>query len=415
MNAQVIKECFKGYGIELEYSIVDRSTLNIKPIADKVIKAIPGNYGYKVEFPVISWSNEIAAHVIELKTTYPMVAQPNLSESFHKSILYINQILAGYNAKLLPTGAHPWMDPAKETCLFDHYNNELYESYHKVFNCNRHGWSNIQSTHINLPYENEVAFGRLHAAIRLILPLLPAIAASSPILNNKPTGYWDTRLRHYQKAKKTIPFLTGKFIPEPIFTLDSYQKEIINTIEDKTSSYDIFGLFNPTWINSRGAVARIDRDALEIRLLDVQECPAADMAIASLIVGVLTLLINEEFSGYEAQKLWESNELRHILNDTIKYGENAVIENHNYLRIFGIYSKQPMLASDVLFHLLDLLIKYKMNGIEAWKSQLTVILNEGTLSSRILRAINNDYSEENLRKIYNRLSKCLKKNKMFLS
>ena len=228
MNTRVLEEGFRGYGIELEYSIVDKSSLNVKPIADKIINAIPGNFGHKVEFPVVSWSNEIAAHIIELKNTYPSVDLSNLAEGFHKSTTHINQILADFNAKLMPTGAHPWMNPSTETCLFENYNSELYESYHKVFNCFQHGWSNIQSTHVNLPYSNQLSFGRLHAAVRIILPLLPAIAASSPVLDKKPTGYLDARLRHYQKAKKIIPFLKGKIIPEQIFDIETYQKEIID-------------------------------------------------------------------------------------------------------------------------------------------------------------------------------------------
>ena len=35
---------------------------------------------------------------------------------------------------------------------------------------------------LNLPFSSDEEFGRLHAAIRLLLPLLPALAASSPLV-----------------------------------------------------------------------------------------------------------------------------------------------------------------------------------------------------------------------------------------
>ena len=51
---------------------------------------------------------------------------------------------------------------------------------------------------------------------------------------------------------------------------------------------------DPVWVNSRGATARFDRGTIEIRLLDIQECPAADLAIITLIIQVLKWLVSEE-------------------------------------------------------------------------------------------------------------------------
>ena len=76
---------------------------------------------------------------------------------------------------LLPGGVHPWMDPSKETRLWPHEYNEVYRSFDRIFGCAGHGWSNLQSTHLNLPFADDDEFGRLHAAIRAILPLLPAL------------------------------------------------------------------------------------------------------------------------------------------------------------------------------------------------------------------------------------------------
>ena len=45
------------------------------------------------------------------------------------------------------------------------------------------------------------------------------------------------------------------------------------------------------WLNSRGAVARFEPgNTIEIRVLDVQECPQADVAICALIADVLERL-----------------------------------------------------------------------------------------------------------------------------
>lgn len=406
---------FEAFGFELEYIIVDKETLQIKPLAAELIEQIPGNNGNKAEFPVISISNEIASHIIELKTSIPNADLFHLAEGFHKYIKYLNNILKKYDAQLLPTAIHPLMNPKRETNLWKRDNHELYEAYDKVFNCHCHGWSNIQSTHINLPYSKEEEFGRLHAAVRLILPLLPAIAASSPIVESKVNGILDNRLKYYKKSKEKIGFLTGAMIPEPVFSTDQYQSSIIENIHLQISPFDLHNIFDPYRLNSRGATARFDRNSVEIRILDIQECPSADMAIASLVIESIKLLVDETFVSYESQQKWTCEALQDILNLTIENGEKAVIDHPDYLQLFGINSIYPVSAKDIWFYLLDYLLTHCITNLEMWKSQLVVILNEGTLASRILEALNNDYSEAQIKNLYKKLSKCLKKNVMFLA
>ena len=68
MNTQKAIRLFEGVGIELEYMIVNRDTLDVLPIADELLKTVLGSYGNDYEKENICWSNELALHVIELKT-----------------------------------------------------------------------------------------------------------------------------------------------------------------------------------------------------------------------------------------------------------------------------------------------------------------------------------------------------------
>src|SRR4029078_8648779 len=97
-------------------------------------------------------------------------------------------------------------------------NNEVYAIYNNIFDCTGHGWSNLQSTHLNLPFADPLECSKLHAAIRMVLPLLPALCASSPILGGKYSGYLDTRLTYYKTNQSRIPSITGQVIPEAIFS-----------------------------------------------------------------------------------------------------------------------------------------------------------------------------------------------------
>ena len=62
---------FQGYGIELEYMLVDCDTLQVKPITDDLLKHELGHYASDFENGIVTWSNELVLHVVELKSTRP--------------------------------------------------------------------------------------------------------------------------------------------------------------------------------------------------------------------------------------------------------------------------------------------------------------------------------------------------------
>ena len=195
MQASEHLHLFEATGIELEYMVVDRETLAVKPIvADLLaeVTGVPGASDY-VDGEV-SWSNELVSHVVELKATEPVRDMRTLPPVFEKALHRIERTLAANSAMLLPTAMHPSMDPTTETVLWPHENNEIYNAFNRVFNCHSHGWANVQSVHLNLPFNGDEQFGALHAAVRLVLPLLPAIASSSPIVDSKRNGINDNRL-----------------------------------------------------------------------------------------------------------------------------------------------------------------------------------------------------------------------------
>ena len=81
--------------------------------------------------------------------------------------------------------------------------------------------------HINLPFANDEEFGRLHAAIRMVLPFLPALAASSPIVEGHVLPILDNQLEFSRKSAARIPSVGGAVIPEPVFTRDAYTRGIL--------------------------------------------------------------------------------------------------------------------------------------------------------------------------------------------
>jgi gamma-glutamyl:cysteine ligase YbdK (ATP-grasp superfamily) len=400
---------FEVYGIELEYMLVNNFNFKIAPIVDQLLTQKAGELTSDVDNGVIAWSNELVAHVIEIKTNGPTANLNSLSQSFHENVVEINTILKGLDSKLLPTACHPLMNPSTDTQLWKHSYSEVYDLYNRIFNCQGHGWSNVQSTHINLPFYDDAEFEKLHAAIRIILPLIPGLCASSPILEGKATGLKDTRLEYYKTNQKEIPEMTGLVIPEQVFSKVDYYATIFEPIKKAIRPFDTKKILDHHFLNSRGAIARFDRNAIEIRLVDIQESPKADVAICVLIIEVLKLLVNESLTSLETQKKSTKQELFDILNPAITEAESYSISNKNYLELFGI--KDVSTVQNVWKHLYELA---KPQIHESHYEAIDVILTEGTLSTRILKAMGNDYSEQHIRKVYSELAQCLEENNMFV-
>jgi gamma-glutamyl:cysteine ligase YbdK (ATP-grasp superfamily) len=404
---------FQGYGIELEYMLVDRDTLEVKPITDELLKHELGVYASDFENGMVTWSNELVLHVVELKSTKPENNFNGLENAFAENVKRINSILAGWNAMLMPTAAHPFMNPLTETKLWPHENNEVYDIYNKIFDCRGHGWSNLQSTHLNLPFYDDEEFAKLHAAVRLILPLLPALCASSPMLDGKLTGLMDTRLKFYKTNQSKLPSITGKVIPEAVFSKRNYLNTIYEKIKSDIAPYDTGNILNPIWVNSRGAIPRFDRGSIEIRIMDIQECPTADMAIVALVIEVIKAFVNEKFVDFENQQKWRTDSLVQIYEKTSEKAQNVVIDNAEYLAVFG-YPERTAKVVDLWKHILDKLVKAGNGSLEKWGNEIEVIFQEGTLAERMVRALDGNQSHENVLKIYKQLSGCLAQNKMFL-
>lgn len=382
---------FEAFGIELEYMIVDRTSLDVRPIADALITAACGTPESEIERPGgISWSNELVNHVLELKVTDPAPRLDGLPQRFQAGAAEINDLLGPMHARLMPGAMHPWMDPRTQTVLWPHEYSRVYGTFDRLFDCRRHGWANLQSVHLNLPFKGDAEFGRLHAAVRLVLPILPALCASSPFIDGRATGLLDNRLEVYASNQAKTPSLTGRVIPEPVFTQADYQRVVLDPIARDVRRLDPSGVMQPEWMNSRGAIARFDRGTIEIRVMDVQECPRADIAIVAAVVAVLMWLVAEEPCPLAAQQSFGVEPLRAIFDACVRGADEAVITNHAYLaalghRSAGTSSSARCAAGELWAGLIE------RAGIQPGGDSLLGpvehILKRGPLSRRILTAL----------------------------
>lgn len=403
---------WQGYGIELEYMIVDRKSLAVRPIADELLKSVTGDYTADYEHGPAAWSNELVLHVVELKTNGPAPELETLPEMFQAEVAEVNTRLEAHDACLLPGGMHPFFDPMTETKIWPHEYNAVYETYNRIFDCRGHGWSNLQSTHINLPFANDEEFGRLHAAVRYLLPILPGLAASSPVADGKLAPALDYRLVQYAQNSARIPSATGKVIPENWYTKDEYYREILHKIWADTAPHDPEGNLEGEYANARGAIARFDRMAVEIRVLDIQECPEADIAIAAVIKSALQALAEERWLTLEQLQAVGVDPLSELFKRVCVTGETTVIHDRDYLRGLGVEAESATVG-EVWDSLIDSTMPAGSKARKRWRGTLAHIRGKGTLATRIRRAAGTDPTRERLQAIYFELARCLREGELF--
>ena len=385
--------------------IVDRDSLAVRPIADRLLRGFAGCDASDVERGAIGWSNELVRHVVEIKNVVPMHELATLPRQFHDEIREANGLLAAENARLMPTAMHPWMNPRRETALWE---GDIYRTYDRIYDCRGHGWANLQSMHVNLPFADDTEFARLHAAIRLVLPLLPALAASSPIAEGARTGMLDFRLDAYRGICAITPSVPGRVIPETVETRAEYDAKILWPMYREIAAHDPEGVLRHEWLNSRGAIARFDRNAIEIRVVDVQECPQVDIAIAAATAAVVKLLYDERYAPLDEQQAIVTDVLHDLLLATIRDADAAVIDDVEYLHALGMPTSRCS-ARDAWASLLA-----DADSQHAWwRPAIDVILTEGPLARRILRATGSDADHDRLRAVYAGLCQCLEDGRMF--
>ncbi|NBC21964.1 MAG: glutamate--cysteine ligase [Gammaproteobacteria bacterium] len=396
---------FEGYGVEIEYMIVDVASLDPVPACDWLLTEAAGELTDEWENGAIAWNNELAMHVMELKTNGPASSLAGVASDFQENVDRANELLSVRGLRLLPGAMHPWLEPARDVRLWPYGQREIYEAFDRIFDCRGHGWGNLQSMQLNLPFRGDREFAALHAAVRMVLPLLPGIAASSPVVDGLLTERADNRLRVYRGNCARVPSVTGSVVPEPVADMEQYRERILERIYRDLAPLDPEGVLRQEWVNARGAIARFDRMAIEVRVIDSQECPAADLAIADLASGVIRALVEETWAPLAKIAAWPQADLVRLLALTEERAEPLEIVDSRYLGCFGYQG-----SSQTVSHLWGRLAEdLSARGwlLPASEGPLECYLRHGTLATRIRRALPPEPGREELRDVYGRLADCL--------
>lgn len=398
-------------GLELEYPIVDAS-LAPKAVVEDVLRMVHGRRTSDAEYRNVGFGNELAAHVFEIKTLHPQRSLTRAERELVAGVRHIARILdRELGARLLPTAMHPLMRP-KDATLWRRAGQRIYRAYDRIFDTRGHGWLNVQATHVNLPFGSERETVLLHNAIACVLPYLPALAASSPIVEGDIGPDLDNRLRFYQSNQRRIPVVAGDVIPEFVTSFRDYRRRVFQPMYRALDRVPGGNVLQHEWVNSRGAIMRFMRRAIEIRVLDTQECVKADVAIAAFIRGALRWMVTELESG--RMQLPEHAVLVDDFNRVVRRGRWALVAAPH---LPASSAQRP--ASSVLAPLLESAADHLSADERPYLNIIQDRLENGSLAERIVAAVRRRAPRAGARRqsviaeIYGELAECLVGNRVW--
>ncbi len=399
MRAEKTYKTLEVLGPEHELSVVDKDVKPL-PIVDRIIKDYCGKVVNFVEQKGFTFGKELQMHVMELKANEPFETPQLFEETMQNGVTTLSTILEKYGASLLGTGMQPLLRLG-ETGIWPHRHRKIYEEYGRIFNLKQHGWLNIQSFHLNLPFSDEEEGVQLHNQLVNLCPYLPAISASSPIYESKEGAYVDNRLWFYKINQAEVPSVAGDVIPEYIPSFNRYKEEVVGKYSNDLAKVGAGkALLFKEWVNSRGIIFRFDRRALEIRVIDEQECIKSDVAISCLIRAALRGMMEQQ------TELLPHDILVSDFNSIVADGSKAIV-----LHPAG------KTASEVCSYFLKLASNYATEDEKRYLDFVKKRIEEGNLSESIRervsrRAQKTDFLEAT-RDVYSTLINCLADNQPF--
>lgn len=208
---------------------------------------------------------------------------------------------------------------------------------------------------------------------------------------------------------RRIPQMTAQVVPEPIASRADYDARILQPLYAALAPHDPEGVLRHEWANARGAIVRFDRSAIEIRLVDAQECPRMDLAVAAAVVALVRDLVQRHVEQSHPPESTER--LAELLRRSVADGDAAVIDEASYLQRLGL-GPGPCSARDVWSAKLEAL--GLLAPASPWSRELEILLAQGPLARRIRRALPAVPGREDLHRVYSRLVSALSNHQPFV-
>lgn len=407
-----VYRAFDVCGLELEYALVDRD-LNVISVADKALALLAGHPTSDAALGAVEFSHEIMDHVLEIKTPAPTKSLAHSEAWLAEGVRRLAALLSDrFDARLLPTGMHPWLDPRKAK-VWARSQQEIYGAYERLFDVHTHGWANVQACHVNLPLGRPEEAAQLINASALLVPYAVALAASTPIHDGELQPAVCNRMAHVLRHQDRLPESMGSMVPEYVTSLAEYRRKVLRPMYAAAARLPGSAPLRGEFLNARAAIVKFQRASLEVRCLDMQECVKMDVAVAAFVRWALADLTERLLAG--TLELPPHAMLVEDLHAAVKQGTRARV-HAPHLAPKARRDKQGRAAmQDVLADLLARARRHARADERPYLALLDGVIERGNLSERIAAALAPHLSDDDgftdaARRIYVELSESLTEN-----
>ncbi|MBE9221297.1 glutamate--cysteine ligase [Cyanobacterium stanieri LEGE 03274] len=247
----------------------------------------------------------------------------------------------------------------------NHYHDYIENTYH----------TNIvtASIHINIGIDDIETLIRAYRLIRLEAPLILALSASSPFLDNKPSGYHSTRWHLFPHTPKDVPL----FHNHQHFIDWTQQQLLLGTMQN----------VRHLWCSVRpnGDNRPYSLNRLELRISDLVLNPIHLLAITAFLEArIWQVLENENLDPLQQSSISHGNLETELLN-MVKYNEQEVSKNSLDGQLFHWQDGRKIVAKEWIEQLLtELFPVAREKGFSCFLSPVRGILQEGNQAQKWL-------------------------------
>lgn len=247
----------------------------------------------------------------------------------------------------------------------NHYHDYIEKTYH----------TNIvtASIHINIGIDDIETLIRAYRLIRLEAPLILALSASSPFLDNQASGYHSTRWQLFPHTPQDVPL----FHNHRHFVQWTEEQLVLGTMQN----------VRHLWCSVRpnGDNRPYSLNRLELRICDLVLNPIHLLAITALLEArIWQVLENDNLDPLQQSVINHGNLETELLN-MVKYNEKAVSEKSLDAQLFHWHDGRKIVAKEWLEQLLqELLPIAKAKGFSCFLSPTYKILEQGNQAQQWL-------------------------------
>ncbi len=385
--------------LDLELVLVRTDSLEPAASADLVLQDACGGALSSIQMGTTEWRRRPAIDELTVAMLRPLSSFEGQTAVLDASLQILTGMIQPHGFRPLGGGGHPWFDSRQHFgASRGRPGDPLVQTLDALDRPGLPGWADTRAATLSFPFLDDEDFRPLYAALRLIVPILPALAAASPYRDGRRGDTLDERIAAAQARAVAIPALGGTWYPEATVGVHAYRDAVLEPLRSKLAPLDPEGRLSIDDLNARGAVARFGPRILQLRAADMQECPAQDVAIAAIVLELARALVRGDWLAPDEQMVVASQTLATLGNRILREGPQASLGDAAAL--YGVADGST--AGEMWSHLgtrFDLSV--------ATRSSLDLICREGTLAARMLRKAGNAPDRDALRRLVEALADCM--------